>query len=171
MLSNKNALVVMWTGNEVSDDLIKKIAEYLVDSGVTIPELLKIIYKDQDGIAQCMVREANGVQTIRFDVTTDELAEALKQAIIFIGKRFEASLTNARGNLVPFALELQQALSKARSAVGFNFLGVSNEDKALIKAVELIATTNAVIPKPLAQKYHITKQVCDIVRQIHNQFA
>lgn len=172
MLGNKNALVLLWTGNELPDYLAGKIAEVLTTNGITMPEMLRMIYKDQDGLAQCLIRETNGTSTIKFDVTDDKLAEAIKQAVIYIGKRFEVSLVSAsKGNLVNFALELQQAVSKAHNNAGFNVLNISEEDKALIGAVELISTVNAIIPSSLAKKYHFTKQVCDVIKQIHNQFT
>lgn len=173
MLGNKNALVILWTGNDMPDYLVEKIAETMTTSGITVPELMKIIYKDQEGLAQCLVREANGVSTVKFDVADNDLAKAIEQAVIYIGKRFEVSLASAKGNLIPFAIELQSALSKARSNVGFNFLNMvaDTDDKALIKAVELLSTIPAVIPASLAKKYHITKSVCDVIKQIHNQFT
>jgi hypothetical protein len=172
MLGNKNALVILWTGNDIPDHLIGKIGDVLVSNNVTIPEMLKIVYKDQEGLSQCLIREANGVSTIKFDITDDKVAEAIRQAIIYIGKRFEASLTNAKaGNLVPFALELQSALSKARSNASFNILCVDADDKALINAVELIATTSAEVPASFAKKWHFSKSVVDVIKQIHNQFA
>jgi len=173
MLGNKNALVLLWTGNDLPDYLVTKIAEILTANRITVPELLKVVYKDQEGLAQCLVREANGVSTVKFDVTDDSLAKAIEQAVTYIGKRFEASLTNAKGNLVQFAIELQSALSQARSNIGFNSLNMLSEtdDKALIKAVELLSTVPATIPAPLAKKYHITKSVCDVIKQIYNQFA
>lgn len=173
MLGNKNALVILWTGNDMPDYLVEKIAETMTTSGITVPELMKIIYKDQEGLAQCLVREANGVSTVKFDVADNDLAKAIEQAVIYIGKRFEVSLASAKGNLIPFAIELQSALSKARSNIGFNILNMSSDtdDKALIKAVELLSTIPAVIPASLAKKYHITKGVCDVIKQIHNQFT
>lgn len=173
MLGNKNAVVILWTGNDLPDMLVKQIADILISNGITVPELLKIVYKDQEGLAQCLIKESNGVSTVKFDVTDDETAKAVEQAVIYIGKRFEVSLMNTKGNLVQFAIELQSALSKARNSIGFNSLNVlSNmEDNALIKAVELLSTVPAVIPVPLAKKYHITKPVCDIIKQIYNQFA
>lgn len=173
MLGKKNALVIFWTGNDMPDYLVGKIAETLTTNGVTVPELLKVVYKDQEGLTKCLIHEANSVSTIKFDITDDSLAKALEQAIIYIGKRFEVSLANAKGNLVPFAIELQSALSKARSNIGFNILNMSEDtdDRALIKAVELISTTSAVVPASLAKKYHMTKNVFDVIKQIHNQFA
>ena len=173
MLGNKNALVLLWTGNDLPDYLVTKIAEILTTNWITVPELLKVVYKDQEGLAQCLVREANGVSTVKFDLTDDDLAEAIKQAVIYVGKRFEVSLANAKGNLVPFAIELQSALSQARSNIGFNSLNIlsDTDDKALIKAVELLSTVPAVIPPSLAKKYHITRGVCDVIKQIYNQFA
>lgn len=170
MLNNKNALVILWTGNDIPDDLVREIGEIMTRNGVCIPETMKIVYKDQDGLAQCLIREVNGVSTIKFDVATDELAEALKQAVILIGKRFENLLVNTR-NLTPFALKLSSELSKAKNNVSFNILGASDEDKALVRAVELISTTKAVIPATLAKKYHFTKEVCETIKIVFNQFT
>ena len=171
MQNSKNALVILWTGNPISEYLVQKIVEPFIVNNVTTPELLTFVYKDQDGLANCLVKEANGISTIKFDIVDDKLSEALEKSIIYIGKRFEASLINAKGNLVFFAIDLQSALTKARTNASFNSIGISDDDKALINAVELLATTKAIIPASLAKKYHMNKSVFDVIKQIHNQFA
>lgn len=172
MSGNKNALVLLWTGNEMPEDMVMLIKDILIKNGITIPEYLVAVYKDAEGIANSLVKEADGISTFRIDIADNQVAEALKQAIIFIGTRFEASLINAKGNnLAQFTLELHTAVQSAHNNIGFNPYGGSEQERALVKAVKLISTTSAVIPSSLARKYHITKQVCDVIKLVHNQFA
>ena len=107
MQNSKNALVILWTGNPISEYLVQKIVEPFIVNNVTTPELLTFVYKDQDGLANCLVKEANGISTIKFDIVDDKLSEALEKSIVYVGKRFEASLINAKGNLAFFAIDLR----------------------------------------------------------------
>ena len=48
MQNSKNALVILWTGNPISEYLVQKIVEPFIVNNVTTPELLTFVYKDQD---------------------------------------------------------------------------------------------------------------------------
>ena len=171
MLNKKNALCLLWVGNEIPDRLVISIKDLLVGNGITIPEMLTIVYKDEDGIAQSLIKEANGVSTIRFDITDKTTEDAFRRALAYIGERFEVSLSNTKAGLVPFALDLQSQLSKARNNISFNPMFVKREDKLLNDAITLIATTNIPIPQGLKKKLRITEEVRDTIKQIYNQFA
>ena len=171
MLNEKNALVILWTGNKMPEELVATIGNTLIVNGITIPEHLTVVYKDAEGVAKALVREANGISTLHIDIADNHTTEAVRQAVVYIGKRFEASLTNTKGNLTEFALKLNNAVQIAHSNIGFNPISDNEQDRALIKAVEVISTVDAVIPATLARKYHITKQVCDVIKMVYNQFC
>lgn len=154
-----NALILLWKGEAIPDYLVEKIAEILISNGVSIPEMLKIKYKDEDGIANALL---NAVHT-EVTVTPEEPTEAVKNAIIYIGKRFEYSLTGTNGNLGLFALELSNAYTAERK-----FISLIGTGRELVNAVKILATTNITIPKTFANKHHITNNVIEVIKKVYN---
>lgn len=171
MQNKKNAIVILYTGDELPDYVAGKIVEQLATSGVTIPEMVKLIYKDEQEITNVMIKE-HPVEAIKVEEhkeSTDYLAEAIKQAVVYIGKRFEGSLTNTNGNYIAFAMQLAEALSEERINGSFNILSPGDKTP-LHTAVEVLSKNEYVIPKPLARKYHFTQQVIETIKIIYKRF-
>lgn len=174
MSGNKNALVLLWTGNSISDEMVKRIAEYLTTNGICVPELLKAKFYDQDGINNVLVKDLSdeGItpQVIVGTHSNNIAPEAVKNAIIYIGERFKDALSNP--NEFVFTLELYDAVRKAKDSIGFNILSAQHAaDMALLNAVEILATTKARIPLSFAKKYHITQNVIDIIICTYKQIG
>lgn len=167
MLSKKNALVLLWTGNDLPDYLVEKIADILTTNGITMPELLKVVYKDEEGLATALIQEHNGVTTVKFNVKDDQ--SPLEEALTYICKRFEVSLHDTTNGLITFALKLQTELNDAGVTISCNPLNASDDDKALTNAVEIIATSS--ITPTLLRKHHISSNVIKIIKQIYNLFT
>ena len=167
MRVNNNALVLLWMGENLPDYLVEKIAEILLNNGICIPEMLTIKYKDEDGLANTLIRDAN-TNKIQFETVdnSNNIAEAVKQSVIYIGKRFEASLKGTNGNLALFALELNAACISARDIISFSG---TNSGTEILKAVEILATTDAIIPSPLAKKYHFTQNVVEVIKKVYQR--
>ena len=165
-----NAVVLLWKGKNIPDYIVEKVAEILINSGVCIPEMLTIKVLDDDAVAKAVVREVSSVN-VESSIKTDcNLAEAVKQSVIYIGKRFEASLkgTNgASGNIGMFAIELTNAVRTERYNTSFIGVGTNNE---LLTAIEILSTTNAVIPASLAKKYHFSQDVVEIIKKVHHSY-
>lgn len=158
-MSKKHILILMWDGKELSEDALSQIATVLVQHRITVPELLTSVYKDEQGIADSLVKE---VSVFKVEAENDN-AEALKAAIIYIGKRFEVALTNTNGDLSTFAAELSNACTIDRVEMRWNG-GVKSE---LLKAVDIISEADAIIPPSLARKYHFSSRVVAIIKQVH----
>jgi len=169
-MTTNNALVLLWKGENLPDYLVKKVAEILITNGVCMPEMLTIKYKDENSVADALLRDTLlrdvNVMTVQKDV--DEVAEAVKQAVIYIGRRFENSLTGANGpigNIATFAIELSNAVSTAKR--NMSFIGVGSKDE-LLTAIKILSETKAVIPSSLAKKYHFTQNVVDVIKKVYN---
>lgn len=164
-----NALVLIWKGDQLPDYLVNKVAEVLIANKVCIPEMLTIKVLDEEAVTNALL---NRVSTDNVTVvkTENDLAEAVKQAVIYIGKRFEASLTGTNGpigNVAAFAIELSNAVSTAMRNT--SFIGVGSNDE-LLTAIEILSTTNAVIPPSLAKKYHFTQNVVDVIKKVYQSY-
>lgn len=164
MKANNNALVILWKGKELPDYLAQKVAEILITNGICIPEMLTMKYMDEESVAKALVRDnANRINVFDED-RKDIIAETVKQSVIYIGKRFEASLTGTNGNLAQFAIELKNAIMDTRNSTVFNAVGTEPQ---LLKAVEIIATTTAIIPAALAKKYHFSQNVVEVIKMVY----
>lgn len=167
---NSHALILLWQGESVPDYLVQKVAEILINNGICAPERLIAKYKDADGIANALLRDIAPTQFNTAKKENAELAEAVKQAVVYIGKRFEASLTGTNGptgNIAMFAVELSNAVTTARRNISFVGVGTNNE---LLTAIEILSTTTAVIPPSLAKKYHFTQNVVDVIKKVYNSY-
>lgn len=161
-----NALVLLWEGNQLPDYLVKKVAEVLIVNGICIPEMLTVKLLDEDAVTKAILRDASKVAVDTTVKPDRNLAEAVKQAVIYIGKRFEDSLKDTNGhehNLV-FAINLSNAVTTARR--NMSFIGVGTNDE-LLTAIEILSTTNAVIPASLAKKYHFTQDVVNVIKEVY----
>lgn len=152
---SNNALILLWKGQNLPENLVKKIAEVLLTNQICIPEMLTIKYKDEESVANALIRDCNTTATI---ITSENgVSEAVKQAVIYIGTRFEKTLNAPHGDLTAFTIELSLAVK-------------SEIERSVYNAVEIIATMKTVIPNTLARKYHFTQKVCDIIKKIYNAY-
>lgn len=156
---SNNALILLWKGQNLPENLVKKIAEVLLTNQVCIPEMLTIKYKDEESVANALIRDCNA--TVTTITTENSVSEAVKQAVIYIGTRFEKTLNVPNGDLTAFAIKLLLAFQDEKSI---------SSTHELYNAVEIIATSKAVIPHTLARKYHFTQKVCDIIKKIYNTY-
>lgn len=163
-----NALVLLWKGDQLPDYLVKKVAEVLITNSVCIPEMLTMKVLDEDAVTNALLSKVSDGSATIVNVegnTIDE--EAVKHSVIYIGKRFEASLKGTNGtigNITSFAIELSNAVTTARR--NMSFIGVGTNDE-LLTAIKVLSTTNAIIPASLAKKYHFTQSVVDVIKRVY----
>lgn len=165
-----NALVLLWKGDQLPDYLVKKVAEVLLTNSICTPEMLTIKVLDEDAVTNALIRNACVSDNITVARNNEDLMEAVKQSVIYIGKRFEASLKGTNGpigNIALFAIELSNAVSTAKRNT--SFIGVGTNDE-LLTAVEILSTTAAVIPASLAKKYHFTQNVVDVIKKVYHSY-
>lgn len=165
MKVNNHALILLWRGKDLPEHLLEKIGEVLTVNGVTVPELLKATYMDQEGIAEALVRDS---EKIIFDIhdAEDNIFNANNNAIIYIGERYKEFLSSKQ--YLGFAVTLSGDVNKANINTSFNVENIREDDKALLNAVEILATTNLGSAE-IAKKYNISKQVLNIITQVYNQ--
>jgi hypothetical protein len=149
-MKGNNAIVITYIGVFPSDNIIKSLAEVLVQSGVTIPEMINITTKDESAIANALLRDVEVMDTNSNDAKTS--------AIVYIGKRFDDTLAGSNGNHIPFAMALLHGIAEAKR-------NHTEEGVSLINAVEIIAKMDKV-PK-IARMYHITNDVIKVIREIY----
>lgn len=154
-----NALILLWNGNGISDYLIGVISEILFTNGICSREALTIKYKDADGIANSLVRDADVIAPKQNVHAVDA---AVENAVVYIGTIFKSQLAKKNYNDFKDLISAKYIIEKAHSPY--------NYEKQLVKAVEILSTHNSVIPGTLAARYHFNQKVVDIVKEVYNEF-
>jgi hypothetical protein len=154
---NENAAVIIWDGNEINDALAAEIANIMVRSGVCSAANLKIHVYDQEGLSDALLKTVS-----ISEVKTTDPKEAVMKAIEFIGKRFEGVLTNTNGSYTAFTIALSSAVNMAKHE-----MFPDEKDKALLNAIEIIATNTSAIPTQKASKYHFNQKVVDVIKNVY----
>lgn len=153
MNKSNNAIIITWIGNNPTDDIITAIADVLVNNRIAIPEMITITTKDENGVANALLRDVDSKND-----STSNINDARTAAIILIGKRFEDTLTGTSGDYIPFTMALLHGIAEAKKKH-------TEEGVALINAITIIAEMDR-IPK-IARMYHITNEVIRIIRQVY----
>lgn len=156
-----NALIILWQGSKISDYQIGKIMEQLVLSGIAEQQNITVVYKDEDSIANALLRDSakKGLTVIKTEEPKVNL-EAIKNAVIYVGKRFEVSLASTNADLTLFAIELAQTANAAKT---------TGYEPELLTAIEILSTTSGEIPKSIAKKYHFTQAVVNVIQKVYNK--
>lgn len=157
-----HAIVIIWNGNEPTSDVISAIGQVLVDHNVCIPECMQLTYKDCAGIEDSLLKDVINVQHAE---SQDE--KAIKNAVIYIGERFKDSLSSTNRELFMFAAEIINDYRNEKRAASFTGVGSRSE---LCTAVEIIATTEGIIPTHLARKYHFDNRVIKIIKNAYKTY-
>lgn len=155
-----NALVLLWRGKKLPDYLVQKIAEILFIDGICIPEMLTVKYMDEKSIAQCLVKETSTAFVDLKEMPEEPKNEAVKNAIIYIGDKFENSLQSH--DLRSFSIEITTEYLFSGD------FGVIDEN--LKTAVEILATTKPLaIPRSFAKKYGFDRNVLLIIKKLYKR--
>lgn len=166
MRASRHAIIIMYTGEDVSRDVLKNLSDTLIINNIAIPELTTVVYKDEAEIANVLLRSAG--EEVPAEKTP--LTKAIENAVIYIGERFKESLRGANGpigNIAMFAIELSSAVTEARRNTSFTGVGTRNE---LLTAIEILSTNEGTIPSSLAKKYHFTQNVVEVIKKIYNSY-
>jgi uncharacterized protein (DUF111 family) len=155
-----NALIILWSGDKISDYQVGKIMEQLVLSGIAEQQNITVVYKDEDSIANALLREATVTGVVVTDQKEPSVTEAIKNAVIYIGKRFEVSLASTNADLTSFTIELVRAVNAAK-ATGY--------EPELLNAIEILSTSTGKIPGKLVEQYHFTKQAIAIIKKVYKR--
>lgn len=165
MSNNYHALVLVWMGNNLPDYVVEQLVSVLSKNNVTIPELTVAKYFDNQSIAKTLIANTQLVATVDdtvLEAPAVDQEEAVKNAIIYIGKRFENAL---KTSYIQFTIELIDAVEKEKNTVSFNLLNKSE----LLTAIELLATTQWKVPRTFTKRYHFTENVVDVIREVYTK--
>lgn len=151
-----NALIILWSGTQIPDELVYALEKKMASCGITTHDDITMLRMDESDIAEALLSSAITKDTA-VETTT---AEAIKSAVVYIGKRFEVSLASTNADLTSFTIELAQAVNAAK-ATGY--------EPELLNAIEILSTSTGEIPGKLVKQYHFTKQVIAIIKKVYKR--
>lgn len=158
-----NAVVILWQGAALPDYLTQKIGEIFIANGISSTGDLTIKVMDEDSVAKAILRDAK--PKINFEANANNEVEAIKNAVIFIGTKFEESLAKFKYNSLPFTTQLVDAVRDAKR--NNSFVGVGFEN-VLLNAVSIIATSTVKIPQNLRRQYNFTEDVVTVIKNVNS---
>ena len=163
-MKNNNAIIILWQGRDVSKYIIERIQTFLVSNGICEPQDMTVVLKDENSIANALLRdtvnkhcnvESNIVRFVKEPEST-----AIEHAVVYIGGRFEASLSNTIGFTVDITQQVLEAKSRSFKTA---------EDNSLLAAIEIIAKNETSIPTALLRKGHLNQSLVKIITDIYNK--
>lgn len=146
------AIVILYTGNEITPEGATNIAEYIATLlGLGIMPKLHTL--DSEDMAKSIV--LNNIETVAKPAVKNQYT-AEENAIIYIGTRFKEALMSR--NIIAFTSELSAEATIAK---------ISGVNDALTNAIRIITNgRDSSVNANLAKKYHMTKQVFDVIRRV-----
>ena len=163
-MKNNNAIIILWQGRDVSEYIIERIQTFLVSNGICEPQDMTVVLKDENSIANAILRDTVNkhcnVESNIIRFAKEPESATIEHAVVYIGGRFEASLSNTIGFTVDITQQVLEAKSRSIK---------TTEDDRLLAAIEIIAKNKASISNTLARKYHFNTSVVKIITDIYNK--
>lgn len=151
------ALVIVWQGKEVPEEIVAEIVAMMAQCKATVPELVTAKQFDADGLTRCI---GNTIHVDGSNILNNRDLDPIYNAIVFIGTKYKECL----GNTGMFSIRLSSDLSdeKYKRATG------KPTDESLIAAVEILATkTISSRYAPVLSEYGIKKSILDIIHSTY----
>ena len=152
------AIVIVWQGKEVPEDIMAKIIAVMADCGAAIPEMVTVKQFDADGLAKCIGGHINIDTT---GILNKEDLDPIYNAIVYIGTKYKEYITNNNA----FALRLSSDLAdeKYKRATG------KPVDEVLLTAVEILSTKTVTSRyAPFLNEYGIKKSPLEIIHTAYH---
>lgn len=157
---NKNCIIILYEGLTPSEYVINEIATALDDNCVTVGDIT-VSHLDETSIVQAIASKVINLPVEKQEKANQEM-DPVKAAAILLNEKYGELM--AQPMLYPFVGVLAKDLREAKAKAAFNPAHISDDDKALIEAVDIVS--DITIPPAIAKKYHIYKNVIEAVRYV-----
>ena len=152
------AIVIVWQGKEVPEDIIARMIAIMADSGAAIPEMVTAKQFDADGLAKCI---GGCISIDTTGILNKEDLDPIYNAIVFIGTKYKEYISNNSA----FALRLSSDLAdeKYKRATG------KPVDEVLLTAVEILATKTVTSRyAPFLNEYGMKKSTLEVIHTAYH---
>ena len=155
------AIVIVWQGKEVPEDIMARMIAIMADCGAAIPEMVTAKQFDADGLAKCIGGCINIDTT---GILNKNDLDPIYNSIVFIGTYYKECIANPSA----FALQLSADLSTERykRATG------KPANDALMNAVEILATKTISTNKYSAvlTEYGMKKNILEVIHTAYRYY-
>ena len=159
------ALVILYNGNELTEDAALNIARQMAYSGtVKSPNEVTIVYKDAETVANALLAAEThddhlggrviSINGIKINDSNED-QEKITAAVSFIGNMFEKEL-----------IEAKKTHNYAKFAVGL--ISAMTLNPTLKKSMEIITTCSGVISKELQRRFNFTENTVEAIKQAYS---
>lgn len=155
------ALVIVWQGKEVPEEIVAEIIATMTQCKATIPEMVTAKQFDADGLAKCIGGYIN-IDTS--GILNKKDLDPIYNSIVFIGTYYKECIANSNA----FALQLSADLSTERykRATG------KPANDALMNAVEILATKTINTNKysDVLTEYGMKKNILEVIHTAYRYY-
>jgi len=152
------AIVIVWQGKEVPEDIMARMIAAMADCGAAIPEMVTAKQFDADGLAKCI---GGCISIDTTGILNKEDLDPIYNAIVYIGTKYKEYISNNSA----FALRLSSDLAdeKYKRATG------KPVDEVLLTAVEILSTKTVTSRyAPFLNEYGMKKSTLEIIHTAYH---
>lgn len=156
------AIVIVWQGKEVPEDIIARAIAIMADCGAVIPEMVTVKQFDADGLAKCI---GGHISIDTSDILNKKDLDPIYNSIVYIGTEYKECIANNS----EFALKLSADISTERykRATG------KPVNEVLLTAVEILSTKtiNANKYNAVLSEYGIKKSTLEVIHTAYHYYT
>lgn len=154
------AIVIVWQGKEVPEDIIARMIAIMADCGAAIPEMVTAKQFDADGLAKCI---GGSISIDTSGILNKEDLDPIYNAIVYIGTEYKECITNNSA----FALRLSADISDERYKRATGKPG----NESLLTAVEILSKkTISAKYAPFLNEYGIKKSTLEVIHTAYHYY-
>lgn len=147
-----HAIVILYNGRDIREEEFASLAASIVDllfnTGITIPELTTMTYKDSEDLAKLLLKEtANTVKKTKNGKDKNE--SPVENALKYLSVRYKTFFGNT--DTLPLAFQLSQDIRNSDDTVLLNALKIVCEDETVYE--------------PQLKKYGISRDALNTIQK------
>lgn len=155
------AVVIVWQGKEVPEDIMARMIAVMADSGAAIPEMVTAKQFDAEGLAKCI---GGCISIDTSGILNKEDLDPIHNSIVYIGTLYKECIANTN----MFALQLSADISTER----YKRSTGKPINESLITAVEVLATKtiNSNKYSEVLNEYGMKKSTLEVIHTAYRYY-
>ena len=147
-----HAIVILYNGRDIREEEFASIAANIVDllfnTGITMPELTTMTYKDSKDLTKLLLKETAG-KAKHETVKKDEKYDPVENALTYLSTRYKTFFGNR--DTLALAFQLSKDIQNTNDVALFNALKIVCEDETVYE--------------PQLKKYGISRDALNTIQK------
>lgn len=148
-----HAIVILYNGRNIGEEEFASLAASIVDllfnTGITIPELTTMTYKDSEDLAKLLMKEAAGTVK-KAKNERDKKDDPVENALKYLSVRYKTFFENR--DVLALAFQLNKDIIQ------------NSNDTALLNALKIVCEDETVY-EPQLKKYGISRDALNTIQK------